>query len=144
MIAIFVLLSLLYLGLFLPPIVVVGISLFLLTAEVWLEGYYAEEELGEETPSLSACQHTGEMRIFTANTVEGCEECIKNNYKWVHLRLCTSCGHVGCCDSSNYKHATKHFHATEHPIVASLESDETWAWCYVDEKFVPMTQEVSL
>ena len=52
---------------------------------------------------------------------------------WVHLRLCRTCGHVGCCDSSKNKHATKHFHATKHPIVTSLEPGEDWSWCYDDE-----------
>ena len=52
---------------------------------------------------------------------------------WVHLRLCRSCGHVGCCDESKNKHATAHFHATKHPIITSLEAGEGWSWCYVDE-----------
>ena len=52
---------------------------------------------------------------------------------WVHLRLCRTCGHVGCCDDSRNKHATKHFHTTQHPIITSLEPGETWSWCYVDE-----------
>ena len=52
---------------------------------------------------------------------------------WVHLRLCLSCGHVGCCDSSKNKHATKHFHRTKHPIIQSFEPGEDWRWCYVDE-----------
>jgi uncharacterized UBP type Zn finger protein len=53
--------------------------------------------------------------------------------RWVHLRLCLECGHVGCCDSSKNKHATKHFHATKHPIMRSFEPGETWGWCYVDQ-----------
>ena len=52
---------------------------------------------------------------------------------WVHLRLCLTCGHVGCCDSSRYKHATKHFHRTQHPIVQSIEPGEDWSWCYIDD-----------
>jgi uncharacterized UBP type Zn finger protein len=62
----------------------------------------------------------------------GCEECLKTGDEWVHLRLCLSCGHVGCCDSSKNKHATKHFHATKHPIMRSLEAGEDWGWCYID------------
>jgi uncharacterized UBP type Zn finger protein len=54
----------------------------------------------------------------------------------VHLRLCLACGHVGCCDSSPNRHATKHFHATRHPIVRSFEPGEDWRWCYVDEAVV--------
>jgi uncharacterized UBP type Zn finger protein len=63
----------------------------------------------------------------------GCEECLKTGMQWVHLRLCLTCGHVGCCDSSPGRHATKHFHHTGHPVVASYESGERWAWCYIDE-----------
>jgi uncharacterized UBP type Zn finger protein len=64
---------------------------------------------------------------------KGCEECLKMGDSWVHLRLCLSCGHVGCCDDSKNKHATKHFRSTKHPIVRSLEKGENWMWCYVDE-----------
>ena len=64
---------------------------------------------------------------------EGCEECLQMGDDWVHLRVCLECGHVGCCDSSKNKHATKHFHATQHPLVQSIEPGEDWIWCYVDE-----------
>src|SRR6202041_1473567 len=67
------------------------------------------------------------------STPNGCEECLKMGDTWVHLRLCLECGHVGCCDSSKNKHATKHFHHTKHPIIRSLEPGEDWGWCYVDE-----------
>ena len=63
----------------------------------------------------------------------GCEECLKLGDTWVHLRLCETCGHVGCCDSSKNKHATKHFKATGHPIVKSFQPGEDWMYCYVDE-----------
>jgi uncharacterized UBP type Zn finger protein len=63
----------------------------------------------------------------------GCEECLKIGSRWVHLRLCLQCGHVGCCDSSPNRHASKHFAATAHPLVQSLEPGEDWIWCYVDE-----------
>jgi uncharacterized UBP type Zn finger protein len=56
--------------------------------------------------------------------------------RWVHLRMCLACGHVGCCDSSKNKHATGHFHATRHPVMRSFERGEDWAWCYVDEDYV--------
>jgi len=62
-----------------------------------------------------------------------CEDCVKTGDRWVHLRICLTCGHVGCCDSSKNKHATKHFHATTHPVVRSIEPGENWGWCYVDE-----------
>ena len=71
-----------------------------------------------------------------ANTPKGCEECLASGDTWVHLRLCLECGHVGCCDSSKNKHATKHFHQTKHPIVRSFEPGEDWRWCYVDEVFL--------
>jgi uncharacterized UBP type Zn finger protein len=63
----------------------------------------------------------------------GCEECLAKGDTWVHLRVCLECGHVGCCDSSKNRHATKHYYATHHPIVQSFEPGEDWLWCYVDE-----------
>ena len=64
---------------------------------------------------------------------DGCKECLEMGDTWVHLRVCLGCGHVGCCDSSKNKHATKHFHATEHPVVRSFEPGEAWGYCYVHE-----------
>jgi len=78
------------------------------------------------------CPHVKEIRPVTPNS-EGCEECLATGDRWVHLRLCLTCGHVGCCDSSKNKHATKHFHATGHPVMRSAEPGEDWGWCYVDE-----------
>jgi len=78
------------------------------------------------------CTHLNEIRKVSPNT-NGCEECLKMGDTWVHLRLCMECGHVGCCDSSKNKHATKHFHHTKHPIVRSIEPGEDWGWCYIDE-----------
>lgn len=66
-------------------------------------------------------------------TPDGCEECLRDGTRWVHLRLCLDCGHVGCCDSSPGKHATAHFHETAHPVMRSFEPGETWRWCYIDE-----------
>lgn len=63
----------------------------------------------------------------------GCEECLKMGGRWVHLRVCLSCGHVGCCDSSPNRHATAHYRTTLHPLVTSGEAGETWAYCYADE-----------
>ena len=71
----------------------------------------------------------------------GCEECLKLGTPWVHLRLCLTCGHVGCCDSSPGRHATKHFHHTSHPVVASYEPGERWAWCYVDQEELDVPEE---
>lgn len=81
------------------------------------------------------CIHVGNITNHTANTPEGCEECLEMGDSWVHLRLCDKCGHVGCCDNSKNKHATKHFHASGHPIIKSFQPGEDWGWCYVDELF---------
>ncbi|MGA8034558.1 MAG: UBP-type zinc finger domain-containing protein [Candidatus Acidiferrales bacterium] len=78
------------------------------------------------------CKHFAQIKNVKPNT-NGCEECLKMHDTWVHLRLCLECGHVGCCDSSKNKHATKHFHATKHPIMRSIEPGESWKWCFVDE-----------
>ncbi len=80
----------------------------------------------------SGCTHAGSLRGVQP-TAPGCEECLRMGDAWVHLRLCMTCGHVGCCDSSKNKHATAHYHATTHPIMRSLEPGESWGWCYADE-----------
>jgi len=80
----------------------------------------------------SQCTHLESVVTDTPNT-SGCEECLKMGDTWVHLRLCRKSGHVGCCDDSKNRHATKHFHSTRHPIITSLEPGESWSWCYVDE-----------
>ncbi|PWU08236.1 MAG: hypothetical protein C5B51_08135 [Terriglobia bacterium] len=81
------------------------------------------------------CSHLDQIRIKHTDK-HVCEDCIKIGDRWVHLRLCLSCGHVGCCDSSKNKHATKHFHATTHPLVRSNEPGEDWVWCYLDEMII--------
>jgi uncharacterized UBP type Zn finger protein len=77
-----------------------------------------------------SCEHESGVDPIPPRT-QGCEECLRQGTKWVHLRLCLSCGHVGCCDSSPGRHATRHFRETSHPVMASLEPGERWAWCYV-------------
>lgn len=79
------------------------------------------------------CTHTDQIRDVTPRTPDGCEECLAMGGEWVHLRLCQTCGHVGCCDSSPNKHASRHARETHHPIVRSFEPGEDWGWCYVDE-----------
>jgi uncharacterized UBP type Zn finger protein len=79
-----------------------------------------------------ACTHLNLIRQVTPSA-QGCEQCLLMGDGWVHLRICRTCGHVGCCDSSPNKHATKHFHRTGHPIIRSLEPGEDWSWCYIDE-----------
>jgi uncharacterized UBP type Zn finger protein len=82
--------------------------------------------------NLSAsCGHLAEVSPVLPSA-RGCEECLRAGDTWVHLRLCMTCGHVGCCDSSKNKHASKHYPAAGHPIVRSLERNEDWAWCYPD------------
>jgi len=71
-----------------------------------------------------------------ARTPNGCEECLKIGSDWVHLRLCLTCGNVGCCDSSPNKHATKRFRATEHPPIRSFEPGEDWEYCYIDDNII--------
>ncbi|HEX5727214.1 MAG TPA: UBP-type zinc finger domain-containing protein, partial [Longimicrobiaceae bacterium] len=80
----------------------------------------------------NGCAHLAEARTVFPGT-RGCEECLRDGTEWVHLRLCMTCGHVGCCDTSPQKHATAHFHATRHPVIRSLQPGEEWAWCYEDE-----------
>jgi uncharacterized UBP type Zn finger protein len=79
-----------------------------------------------------SCTHLDTIRPVTP-TAEGCEECLRLGQPWVHLRLCLACGHMGCCDNSPGRHATKHFHATSHPLIQSAQPGEEWIWCYVDE-----------
>jgi uncharacterized UBP type Zn finger protein len=86
--------------------------------------------------STEACAHLDQINDDIVPSADGCEECLKMGSTWVHLRLCLTCGHVGCCDSSPNRHATKHFHAAGHPIVRSFQPGEDWAWCYVDEVFL--------
>ena len=79
------------------------------------------------------CSHAKTIKNPAPRTPEGCEECLLSGDTWVHLRLCEQCGHVGCCDDSKNKHATKHFRATQHPVIRSFQPGENWKWCYVDE-----------
>jgi uncharacterized UBP type Zn finger protein len=87
---------------------------------------------------LSApCDHVDEIKIrHVKRPGAGCEDCLKIGGQWVHLRECLICGHIGCCDSSPNRHATKHFQTTQHPIITSVEPGETWTWCYVDDRFL--------
>jgi uncharacterized UBP type Zn finger protein len=85
---------------------------------------------------MAACEHLAEIRDVAPRTPGGCEECLAAGDWWVHLRLCLTCGHVGCCDSSPNRHAIRHHQATMHPIIGSFERGETWRWCYVDQQFV--------
>lgn len=81
------------------------------------------------------CTHLDQIEVSPPPLAEvaGCEECLKIGGQWVHLRLCLSCGKIGCCDSSPNQHASKHAGEVGHPIVRSMEPGEDWCWCYVDE-----------
>ena len=143
LIAIAVCIAAIFFGSLVPPVALVAILLTALAAGVWFEDQRSEEyEKAESVPQVRPCGHADEAVVFHPRSDEGCEECVKNNYKWVHLRMCLECGHVGCCDSSRYKHATRHFHEEDHPIMASLEAGDNWAWCYADERFVPLPQHL--
>ena len=79
-----------------------------------------------------SCSHLDAIQPVTPGG-NGCEDCLAIGGRWVHLRVCQTCGHVGCCDSSPNRHATKHFQAASHPLVRSFEPGESWYWCYVDD-----------
>lgn len=81
------------------------------------------------------CMHLDQVREVRPSG-EGCNECLALGDAWIHLRICLSCGQVGCCDSSRNKHATRHFQMTGHPLIQSFEPNEDWAWCYLDETYM--------
>ena len=81
---------------------------------------------------MRICEHVKEAKDFQPST-HVCEECVKMGDSWVHLRICLDCGHVGCCDSSKNKHATKHYQRSQHPMIRSIEPGESWGWCYIHE-----------
>ena len=83
---------------------------------------------------MAQCTHLDQIEfIEPPDEIAGCEECLKTGDRWVHLRMCQTCGHIGCCDNSPGKHATAHHQDTGHPIIRSAEPGEDWSWCYVDE-----------
>jgi len=83
---------------------------------------------------MALCSHLTSLSQLKVAPTHACPECVALGDTWVHLRVCQQCGHVGCCDSSKNKHATQHYHATQHPVVTSAEPGERWAWCYVDSQ----------
>jgi uncharacterized UBP type Zn finger protein len=87
-----------------------------------------------EDSGMPECTHLDQIQYFDLpEDVAGCEECLAMGARWVHLRMCQSCGHIGCCDNSPNRHATAHAKETDHPIVRSAQPAEEWSWCYVDE-----------
>ena len=84
---------------------------------------------------MAKCTHLDTITITQLPAeVAGCEDCLRDGGKWLHLRICRSCGHVGCCDSSPERHASGHFHEGGHPVMRSFETGEAWRWCFVDER----------
>jgi uncharacterized UBP type Zn finger protein len=83
--------------------------------------------------SAVQCTHTEMIEVVEPSSMDGCSECLRTGDRWLHLRLCLSCGEVACCDSSPNQHASKHATTAGHPIAASFEPGENWAWCYVDQ-----------
>ena len=80
------------------------------------------------------CAHLDAIQVLELpDSIAGCEDCLKIGGSWVHLRMCQTCGHIGCCDSSPNRHASAHFRAVGHPVVKSAEPGEDWSWCYVDD-----------
>jgi hypothetical protein len=88
------------------------------------------------------CTHADAIHDVTPSAL-GCEECLKIGSPWVHLRLCRTCGHVGCCDDSPNRHATKHFHATRHPSIEGYDPPEGWGWCYIDEVMLDLSDRAT-
>ena len=81
---------------------------------------------------MQTCLHLDTIRDVEPSS-DGCEDCLRTGGRWVHLRLCHACGHVGCCDSSPNRHASAHYRETEHPIIRSYEPGEEWFWCFPEE-----------
>jgi uncharacterized UBP type Zn finger protein len=94
--------------------------------QIWSRGRQVED-----------CTHRDQIRDVNPSS-EGCEACLALGDTWVHLRLCMTCGHVGCCDDSKNKHAHKHHKNTDHPIIKSMEEGDEWLWCYADEVMLPL------
>ncbi len=83
---------------------------------------------------MPTCAHVRQIeRLEVPDEVAGCEECLAQGMSWVHLRMCQTCGHIGCCDNSEGRHATGHFRETGHPIIRSAEPGEDWSWCFADQ-----------
>lgn len=85
---------------------------------------------------MAVCSHIEGLGPIQARTPDGCEDCLAAGDRWVHLRMCLSCGHVGCCDNSKNRHAMKHYHDTAHPVVRSFQPGEDWQWCFVDQIYL--------
>jgi hypothetical protein len=86
---------------------------------------------------MDECTHIGQIADIKPNSPDACEECLALGDSWVHLRVCMTCGHVGCCDESKNRHARRHAHASAHPIIGSYEPGEDWRYCFIDDVMLP-------
>jgi uncharacterized UBP type Zn finger protein len=91
--------------------------------------------------SVRECSHLDRINPDLRPSARVCEDCLARGDRWVHLRMCLTCGKVGCCDDSRNKHASEHAAAVGHPVIRSIEPGEDWAWCYVDEVFIEPVPE---
>lgn len=96
---------------------------------------FIQEKIKNEGLDTKGCNHFSQVNDVTPSAW-GCEDCLKMGDEWVNLRLCLTCGYVGCCDNSKNKHATGHFHSTKHPVIVSYQPEERWLWCYVDQTMI--------
>ncbi|HVY51855.1 MAG TPA: UBP-type zinc finger domain-containing protein [Devosia sp.] len=90
---------------------------------------------------MKTCGHLSLLRETEPSSADACAECLAAGSSWVHLRICLTCGHVACCDSSPNRHARKHFHASGHPLIGSYEPGETWRYCYADDAMLEPARE---
>lgn len=88
-------------------------------------------------PVYQGCSHLNEIEEVTPSSPDSCPSCVALGDSWVHLRICLTCGHVGCCDNSRNRHARRHFHETSHPIIQSYEPGEAWRYCFADDVALP-------
>jgi Zn-finger in ubiquitin-hydrolases and other protein len=94
----------------------------------------AARGLSSKVMAAAECTHLDSIQVLELpEEIAGCEECLALGTHWVHLRMCMTCGHIGCCDNSPLKHATAHNRQSSHPIIRSAEPGEDWSWCYPDE-----------
>ena len=93
-----------------------------------------------EPDEAGLCTHLDAIKPVTPSA-PGCEDCLSIGMVWIHLRICMTCGHVGCCDDSRNRHARVHHECSGHPVVRSIEPGETWGWCYLDDTPLPPAQQ---
>ena len=95
------------------------------------------EKTNDGSLDTSGCKHFFEIQDVVPSA-NGCEDCLKIGDEWVNLRLCMTCGYVGCCDNSKNKHATRHHNESGHPVIVSYEINEKWLWCYLDQVLITL------